>query len=199
MKKKTKAFSIIEVMIWIILFTMWIISVYAVIVSTLKMNDYNKNYVIATWLAREQIELIRNIRDSNYKKIQIYNQINPATDNHSNLFETGTYYKVENNFSDTADFPIKVEKINVFWEWVDELNWKMNDYKLNYSWWIYSYYSWEPTHFYKYIKVDDITYSSWWTTYVIDKWFKVTSKVIWYDRWYHEYEVKSLFTDFKMF
>jgi len=67
---------------------MGILSVYSVIISTLNLNDYNKNYIIASNLAREQLELVRNIRDSNYKKIQIYNQINPSNDNHSNVFQT---------------------------------------------------------------------------------------------------------------
>ena len=40
-------------------------SVYSIIVSTLRVNDYNKNYIIASNLAREQIEQVRNIRDSN--------------------------------------------------------------------------------------------------------------------------------------
>ncbi|MDR2411330.1 MAG: hypothetical protein LBD88_01710 [Candidatus Peribacteria bacterium] len=67
---------------------MGIISVFSIIINTLNLNEYNKNYIIAANLAREQIELVRNIRDSNYAKIQIYNQINPNSDNHSNVFAT---------------------------------------------------------------------------------------------------------------
>ncbi|MDF1682850.1 MAG: hypothetical protein P1U46_03960 [Patescibacteria group bacterium] len=50
---------------------------YSMVVGILKMNDYNKNYIIASLLAKEQTELVRNIRDSNYSKIQVYNKINP--------------------------------------------------------------------------------------------------------------------------
>jgi len=57
------------------------------IVTTLSLNDYNKNYIIASYLAREQLELVRNIRDSNYKKIQVYNQINPLNNSHANVFQ----------------------------------------------------------------------------------------------------------------
>jgi hypothetical protein len=69
---------------------MGIISVFSIIINTLNLNEYNKNYIIAANLAREQIELVRNIRDSNYEKIQIYNQINPNSDIHSdnNIFAT---------------------------------------------------------------------------------------------------------------
>jgi len=56
----------------------------------MQVNDYNKNYIIASNLAREQIELVRNIRDANYKNIQNYNQINPNKVDYSsaNLFQT---------------------------------------------------------------------------------------------------------------
>ncbi len=88
--KNNKAFSILEVIVWIFIFTMWIISVYWVIVSTLKLNEYNKNYIIASHLAREQIELVRNIRDSNYKKIKKYNQIDLNTDDFNRVFDDPT-------------------------------------------------------------------------------------------------------------
>jgi hypothetical protein len=51
--------------------------VYAIISSTLRVNDYNENYIIASNIAREQLELVRNIRDSNYIKIKPYNLKNP--------------------------------------------------------------------------------------------------------------------------
>lgn len=199
-----KGFSILEIMIWIFIFTMWVISVYSIIVSTLKLNDYNKNYIIASGLAREQIELIRNIRDSNYKKIQIYNQINPSTSNHSNLFEYWTYYKIENDFSVTNNFfPVKVDKIDDFWEWETEISSKMQNYILcinDSNLYTYNCSSdSEKTYFYKYIKIDKVDYKDGVDIKYIDDAFKVTSKVIWYSRWYNEFEVNSIFTDFKRF
>lgn len=206
MKKNinNKAFSILEIMIWIFIFTMWVISVYSIIVSTLKLNDYNKNYIIASGLAREQIELLRNIRDSNYKKVQVYNQINPITNNHTNIFQYWLYYKIENDFSITNTFfPVKVQEIIDFWEWEGELLWKMQNYRLCLnSHNLYTYdCSWsnEKTYFYKYIKIDKVEYNDWVNDISIDEAFKITSKVIWYSRWYNEFEVTSIFTDFKRF
>jgi hypothetical protein len=51
------------------------------------MNDYNKNYIVTSNLAREQIELVRNIRDSNYQQLKKYNQINPANAEYDKVFE----------------------------------------------------------------------------------------------------------------
>lgn len=202
-KKDIKAFSMIEILVWILIFTMWVVSVYSIIISTLNLNDHNKNYIIASFLAREQIELVRNIRDSNYKKIQIYNQINPNSNDHTQIFETWTYYKIENDLNSTTWFPVKVSKILDFWEWVSELNGKMLNYNLclnsdN----VYTFECSSPnikTFFYRYIKIDKIQYNDTTWTKTIDEWFKVTSKVIWYMKWYHEFEIINIFTDYKRF
>jgi Tfp pilus assembly protein PilV len=76
-KINKKAMSIIEVMIAIFIFTLGISSVFMIISSTSGINSYNKNFIIASNLAREQIELIRNTRDTNYKKFQKWNILNP--------------------------------------------------------------------------------------------------------------------------
>ena len=68
--------------------------------STININTYNKNYTIASNLAREQIELIRNIRDTNYRKIQVWNMKEPGGTNYVGQFEISDlsvgYYKLEN-------------------------------------------------------------------------------------------------------
>jgi len=203
LKNNKKAFSIIEILIWMLIFTMWIVSVYSVIITTLNLNDYNKNYIIASFLAREQIELVRNIRDSNYKKIQVYNQLNPSTSNHSNVFEVWKYYKIENDILYSNWFSVKVSEILDFWEWIPELNWKMLEYDLCLN--SDNLYTHEclssdkDTIFYKYIKIDKIEHNSTSWLITIDEWFKVTSKVIWYMKWYHEFEIVSIFTDYKRF
>lgn len=203
-KKNNKAFSVIEVMVWIFIFTMWIISIYSIIISTLKLNDYNKNYIIASNLAREQVELVRNIRDSNYSKVQVYNQINPSGSDYTDVFEYWKYYKIENNFLNSNNFfPVNVEEIINFWEWESEISTKMQNYRLCLN--SDNLYTFNcsststSTHFYRYIKIDRVEYNSWSSTQNIDDAFKLTSKVIWYYKWYHEFELTSIFTDYKIF
>ena len=209
-------FTLIELLVWILVFSLWVVSVFSLIITTLNLNEYNKNYIVAASLAREQIELIRYIRDSNYKKIQVYNQINPNSDDHENLLKTNTYYKIENDFSEGASFPVKLKEIKDFKEW----NWdyipKMDDYKLflnknN----LYTYCDSsdpennskdqeclnesEGTIFYRYIKIDEVKYSEDWVEKTIPDAFKVTSKVIWIKKWYKEFEINTIFTDYKRY
>ena len=205
MKKNQKnAFSIIEIMVWIFIFALWMTSVYAIISSTLRVNDYNKNFIIASNLAREQVELVRNIRDSNYNKIQKYNQINPWNTDYNNVFEYWNKYKIENNYSTTANFPIKIIDITTwFEEWETKVSWNsMNGYRLCIDWKNRYTYDCEEdgnikTRFYKYISMEKVKYDEGWTTETIDDAYLVTSKVIWYIKWYHEFEVKYVIADWK--
>lgn len=102
------AFSIIEVLIGIFVFSLGLVSIYALLASSLKVNDYNNNSIIASNLAREQIELFRNIRDTNYKKLYVWNQVNPQNSNFSDVFVSGNYYTLAN---DIASGEINVQSI----------------------------------------------------------------------------------------
>lgn len=202
-KNNKKAFSMIEVIIWVFIFSLWITSVYAIISSTLRLNDYNKNYIIASSLAMEQLELVRNIRDSNYKKIQNYNQLNPWNSDYSSIFEYDTKYKIENDFNISSSFPIKIEEIIDFWEWKSELNTKMQDYKLCLdSENRYTHDCSTPdnidTNFFRYTSFEKVKYRDdfWIEREILDS-YLVKSKVIWYMRWYHEFELKTIITDWK--
>lgn len=204
MNKNNKAFSIIEVLIGILIFSLWMSWIYAIISSTLRINDFNENYIIASNLAREQLELVRNIRDSNYTVLKPYNLKNPNWTSFldTDKFEYWKKYKIENDYSNTSLFPIKVSNIVDFWEWKSEINGKMQDFKLclddqnRYTYNCTTVWN-KKTDFFKYISIEKVQYSSWWILETIDNSFLLKSKVIWNKRWYHEFEVKSIITDWK--
>ena len=153
MKKNTYWFSIIEILIWIFIFALWLTSVYMLILSTSKMNAYSKNSIIASNLSREGIEVVRNLRDNNYLGLYNWNKLPWA--NVDEKISTWVYYKVENDI-DSLDNLVKLDKIIDFWEWkseLDEQNGKMNKYRLyltpNNE---YTYNSWSTntkTYFYR--------------------------------------------------
>jgi len=202
--KNTFGFSIIEVLVGIFIFSFGLVSIFMLLTSSLNLNEYNKNKIIAGNLAREQIELFRNIRDTNYETLHKWNQIDPEWwtnpayyTNSDHFFSTGSYYTLENNFS--AGFSVKTEKILNFWEWVGELTTRMNNYKLYKTGsGIYTYESsWNtPTYFYRYLKLAPVKYSSG-SVIEIKNAFHVISKVIWYKRWYHEMQIDTIVTDWR--
>ena len=194
--KNKSAFSIIEILVGMFIFSMWIISIYALISSSVRVNEYNKNYIIASNLAREQLELLRNNRDYNYEKLQKFDQINPPLtnqdniqDNYSNILNSDTYYKIQNNIAVTANFPISIEEI-LGEDFVDDSNYQLCLDEKN----MYVYcdsLNWEDqkeTVFFKYVYID----KSLWEDQL-----KITSKVIWKSRWIHEFEVKTILSDWK--
>lgn len=207
--KNIKWFSLIEILIAILIFWIWLVSIYSLIISSIKINDYNKNYIIASNLAREQIEQIRNIRDTNFKTLHKFNQINPKWSylNVDDFFQTWSYYRVYNNYDNSASFPINIEKILNFWEWIWELKWKMESYQLclnkdkTYSYVNPTTYNCpatsEKTLFYKYVKFEKLKYMTWGIETIIPNWYKVSSKVIWYIRNYHEFQIDTIITDWK--
>ena len=198
MKKNNAWFSIIEILIWIFIFTLWLVGIYALILSTLQLNDYSKNSIIATNLARESIETVRNVRDSNYKNLFKWNKL-PGGDV-NNLFQTGVYYKVENDFYNTLPQNISFTKIDNFWEWKSQLTTKMKEYQLCFnSQKMYTYdcrTSNPPTYFYRYVTFEDVTYVENGETKKLENALKLTSKVICYNRWYHEIQLDTILTDF---
>lgn len=195
------AFWIIEVLVAILIFSLGLSSIYLIIVSTLKLNDYNKNYIIASNLAREQIDLLRNIRDSNYKNTYKWNYIPNFWNNFNNTFTWG-YYTIENNFSDSSLPTISLKTIANFWEWKTEINGKINNYRLYLDWeYNYTYNDNlglnKKTKFFKFLEIKPLTFKSWSTNIIIRDAFKVKSKVIWTIRWYNEIEINTVIADWK--
>jgi hypothetical protein len=72
--------------------------------SSIKASNYTEKQIIAANLAREELELVRNIRDSNYNVFKVWNLKNPSLNDYtdSNKFLTGHIYKIENDYSSTA-------------------------------------------------------------------------------------------------
>lgn len=211
MKKKNshkKAFSIIELMIGIFVFALWVAAIYMIISSTAKINTYNKNKIIASNLAREQIELIRNIRDTNYAKLQKWNLLYPHASDYLTVFtwSTTTFYKLESDFT-SLDWEITISTkpfiLDFKWALVDTAVNTEDTYRLcldSNNRYIYcDWAAWTPkeTPFYRYIEIKTLTDNlDWWWTVVNDA-LKIRSRVFWNQKWIHDMEVPTILTDWK--
>ena len=205
-KSNIQWLSIIEVMIGIFIFSLWISAIFMVIVSTLKVNTYNKNFIIASNLAREQIELIRNIRDTNYALFQKWNTLDPLTSpvDYSNVFtwSTTNFYKIENNFwLETIDTSVESSVSNFKQALQDWSDLSEDSYNLcldvNKRYWYCDWVNFTiATPFYRYIEIQPLT--DWSTpAIIIDNAFKVRSKVFWSQKWVHDTEIDTILTDWE--
>ena len=66
--KKIKAFTLLETIVVIIVFCIWILAVLHWLSQTLRNKDYANIQIKSAFLAREWIELMFNLRDANYSK-----------------------------------------------------------------------------------------------------------------------------------
>lgn len=62
----TKGFTLIEIMVAVSVLTIGVVGVYALVPTVIKTNAANTDRFIASQLAREGMELVRNIRDANW-------------------------------------------------------------------------------------------------------------------------------------
>jgi len=201
-----KALSIIEIMVGIFIFTLWISAIYMIISSTTRINAYNKNQIIASNLAREQIELIRNIRDTNYAKLQKWNLLRPLSWNYATVFTGSTdFYKLESDFT-LSDWTIKAST----WSHVADFKASLKDitdtsedtYRLcldvnnKYIYCPNPLWTSKTTPFYRYLEIQQLETKLTWGTVVNDA-FKIRSKVWWNQKWIHSTEIPTILTDWK--
>ena len=66
--RSNKAFSIIEIMVMIVIMTLSILGVYTVIISGRNLAHLLEDKQTALNYARESIEVVQNIRDTNWQK-----------------------------------------------------------------------------------------------------------------------------------
>ena len=64
--KKNSGITLLELIVVIGLISIGLLSTTALLTQTLKTGGYNKEKIIATYLAQEGVELVRNIRDYNW-------------------------------------------------------------------------------------------------------------------------------------
>lgn len=197
----TYAFSIIEVLIGIFIFSLGLVSIYALIVSSLTINDRNKNSIIASHLAREQIELFRNIRDTNYKNLKVWNQRNPSQSWLGAVFEIDKYYKLENNFSVGSTTSVEnITQVPSTSIAAPDIS-SITDYKLcldENKYYVYcsatAHPDSEETPFYKYIYIANEDADG---NLLPSGAVRVVSKVVWLKRGYHEFDIQTIITDWR--
>ena len=97
-RKNNKGFSIVEAVVAIYIITMGLIGVLTLVIKNIQVKYINTNMLVASQLAQEGLELVRNIRDTNWLDENdwydsIYNQ-DPATGDYLNYTYTITFKSV---------------------------------------------------------------------------------------------------------
>jgi prepilin-type N-terminal cleavage/methylation domain-containing protein len=64
--KNKFGFSIIEVLVALVIISIGMLAISSLVIQNLQVESVNKNYIIASMLAQEGLELVRNLRDKNW-------------------------------------------------------------------------------------------------------------------------------------
>jgi type II secretory pathway pseudopilin PulG len=70
---KRPGFTLVEIVVVLFIISLGLIGVLTLIIQNIQSQSYNKNNLIAYQLAQEGIELVRKVRDSNWKAHVPYN------------------------------------------------------------------------------------------------------------------------------
>ena len=197
MKKTKKATSIVEAMIVLLIIVVWIIGLYNIFNNSQKLSNSTKNRIEAIEIAREWIEAMKNIRDTNWimfswDKKNCFNTLNYDP----TCVWWWSYSKIENNksykiYQDPSDFKWFLNKPSISWNYefknLDYRN-KFRVYKNN---WFYTQtWTTNPTIFTREIKIINST-STWMTINSIVQWADSSKK------WVHKVILTDLLTNYK--
>ena len=201
--KKKYAFTFIEVMIAIVIFSIGILAVLSLVTNNLKSMDRNNLRLQATLLAKEGIELVYNLRDSNLEKQLSWNCLMnldmyswSAQDlsnkiwrwNQSEFenvicdwyFSTWTYLKIWFDPNIYMNYQL-VQKSDDFLSNYENTKLYLFENANNLSWYGHSLVNtWSQTNFARYISFEAV--KEWDNLLPLDKIMKIKSHVL-YMRW----------------
>lgn len=183
--------SLIEILVAIVVFSVWVITILAVISKNLFVIDKVRNRTTATFIAKEWIELVYNIRDSNLDKWVLRNctQLNSTFDC-TDKFEDWDYYKI----SIDPEWYHIIESTTALYEdnklFYHEKLFKdsINAPIVEWFWYDYNPTDWEETIFSRVIRINWIHLEPEWSVTNQDRVLKVES-VVEFKKWFYTWNV----------
>jgi len=191
MKKLKNAFTIIELVIAILIFWTWLLVILLTLNKNIIFAKKTQLKTQATFLAKEWIELVYNLRDSNKIRYYPWNYISwtiTKEDDTYQKFEVGKMYipymLITGHKSYIAEISNKADA-RLFvktWEYNDSVG------NIVYSGFFYNYLTWKKTPFYRYVIFTGVYLQPEWGLASYDKLLKLDSKVS-YSFWSLTWEV----------
>ena len=187
--KKLSSFTLIETIIAISIFCIWILTVLFGLSKTLRNQNYANTQIKSAFFAREWIELMFNLRDANYHKELPWNCI----------FQWSKY--VDEDWCKERFEPWNILKISIWsedeyvhaelWNLKNDFDEDFENYQIYFhtwniindqTWFVYNH-TWseeEKTWFARYLFISKVSHDGW--EFDTNKLLKVESHVL-YKKW----------------
>lgn len=205
-----KGFTIIELLVAILIFTIWWLSAYLLVYAAINTSIRSKNEMIAWNIAREKIELVKNIRDTNWVRVLNWDKLDNSIVNNTTgeNYLTWWYYKIENYFQtdEISSQSIRIQKLNPSFteDMTNIINPTNPDNKTMLcldSKWRYTYDCtlWnKPTKFYAMLKIEPLkTKDSANNIKRVDDALKLTAIIYNYEKTFNRFSISTIITDWK--
>lgn len=204
-------FTLVELLVGMTVFAIGMTGILALLGNTFASAKYASHEVVVAWILREQMELVKNARDSNLKNYATWDKI-LLSDNSTTTW-TGGVYLIENNFNDstvsyewdgkihqspillkniTQNFPLDIAQI-----WSRTKLYRDSQDR-------YTHNAVSPvieTPYASYLKITPLAYDDNWQSVLVQKdgknqWWIIDARVIVKTgNNYREYDAKTLITD----
>ncbi|HBB27055.1 TPA: hypothetical protein DCZ36_00975 [Candidatus Gracilibacteria bacterium] len=108
-----KGFTILELMVGIVVFTLGFLGAYLLVDSASNASIRSRDEIIGANIMRGQIELLKNLRDTNWIQFRSWNSIELAKSSveTEKLLQPHNYYIIVNNFN--IEKTIRIEKLSL--------------------------------------------------------------------------------------
>lgn len=109
-----KGFTVLELMVGIVVFTLGFLGAYLLVESANSASIRSRDEIIGANIMREQIELLKNLRDTNWIQFRSWNSIELAklSTEPDETLQPNVFYTIVNNFS--GEKTHRIEKLTVF-------------------------------------------------------------------------------------
>ncbi len=97
---RTSGFTLIELIVGMMIFAIGMTGILALLHSTINNSLYSRHEIVAANLLREEIELVKNIRNSNVRNVIPFDRAR-FSGSAINSFMSGSYI-IENNYTATG-------------------------------------------------------------------------------------------------
>lgn len=118
--RSNSAFTMIELMVAIVVFALGLVAAYSLLRTATFLSERSRDEIVGGNLLRERLELVKNVRDSNWMAVRSWDSLRTGVDvvtddpsfcpNPDNCKLTPGAYVVENDFSDIRN-PVRIRRV----------------------------------------------------------------------------------------
>ncbi len=205
-----KWFTLIELIVGMLIFSVAMTAILALLHSTIENSLYSRHEIITSNLLREQIERVKNIRNSNIRNFIPFDtaRVDWVA---SSSFHSWVYI-IENDFvSDQVSIdpsngninqsPVFLKDVTLNYSPNPEIEFSRTQLNIDKDW-RYTHNSWTGTNYASYIIITPLGFDNNGTYMNVEKntkpqWYILDARVIVKSREYKEYDLRTIITDWK--